>query len=149
MTTKEAFLSAINNKEGKDTISEFSTTFSLREALNKIRLITVASHVLPEFAMANTIKEVQKLAKTELDKPRMEVDELAVRNDLVVHPDHYRPGTYEAINVIREWGLNFALGNAVKYICRAGRKDPSKNIEDLQKAIFYLEDEIKNLKGQK
>lgn len=149
MTPKEAFLSAINSKEDKDTISEFSTTFSLREALNDIRLITMASHVLPELEMANIIKEVQKLAKTELDKPRMEVDELAVRNDLVVHPSHYRPGTYEAIKVIRAWKLNFALGNAAKYICRAGRKDPNKQIEDLQKAIFYLEDEIKNLKDQK
>lgn len=89
------------------------------------------------------------MATSELDKPRMESDEIAVRNDLVSHPSHYRPGTYEAINVIREWRLNFALGNAVKYICRAGRKDPNKQVEDLQKAIFYLQDEVKHLKSQK
>lgn len=70
-------------------------------------------------------------------------------SDFVNHPQHYRPGTYEAINVIREWGLNFALGNAVKYICRAGRKDPSKQIEDLEKAIFYIQNEVETLKNQK
>jgi len=84
-----------------------------------------------------------------LDKPRMEVDELAVRNDLICHPDHYRPGVYEAINVIRAWELNFAMGNALKYICRAGRKDPETEIEDLRKAIFYLQSEIVTLTSHK
>jgi len=67
----------------------------------------------------------------------------------VDHPSHYRPGTYEAINVINAWELNFALGNAVKYICRAGRKDPNKEIEDLEKAIFYLQSEIDKIKSQR
>jgi len=65
----------------------------------------------------------------------------------VNHPDHYRPGTYEAINVIKEWELNFALGNAVKYICRAGRKNPKTLIQDLEKAVFYLNSEIKDAKN--
>ena len=38
----------------------------------------------------------------------------------------------------RPWGLGFNLGNAVKYISRAGKKDPDKYIEDLQKAVWYL-----------
>ena len=84
-----------------------------------------------------------------LDKPRMEVDELAVRNDLISHPEHYRPGVYEAINVIRAWELNFAMGNALKYICRAGRKDPETEIEDLRKAIFYLQSQIVSLESHK
>jgi len=67
----------------------------------------------------------------------------------VTHPDHYRPGTYEAINVIKAWDLNFALGNAVKYICRAGIKDPEKEIEDLRKAIFYLQTEIEERQSHK
>lgn len=37
-------------------------------------------------------------------------------------------------------------GNAIKYICRAGKKDPQKEIEDLQKAIWYISREIKNIK---
>jgi hypothetical protein len=65
----------------------------------------------------------------------------------VDHPNHYRPGTYEAINVINAWELNFSLGNAVKYICRAGRKDPNKEIEDLKKAIFYIQSEIDRIEA--
>ena len=66
----------------------------------------------------------------------------------VNHPDHYGGDTpYEAIKVIRAWGLGFDLGNAVKYISRAGKKDPSKTIEDLEKAVWYLQDEIKHLKS--
>lgn len=65
----------------------------------------------------------------------------------VEHPPHYRTGTYEAINVIRAWELNFSLGNAVKYICRAGLKDKSKTIQDLEKAIFYLQEEINTIKS--
>lgn len=64
-------------------------------------------------------------------------------NDIVNHPSHYVDGRkYEPKDVIRDWNLNFSLGNAVKYISRAGRKDASKTIEDLEKAIFYINDEI-------
>ena len=66
----------------------------------------------------------------------------------VQHPSHYRGGTYEAINVIKAWDLNFCLGNALKYICRAGLKDPSTAVQDLEKAIFYLQDEIKTRKAE-
>lgn len=64
----------------------------------------------------------------------------------VVHPPHYGGDTtYEAIKVIEAWGLGFCLGNAVKYISRAGKKDPAKEIEDLEKAQWYLTREIKKL----
>jgi hypothetical protein len=46
--------------------------------------------------------------------------------------------------VIRAWELEFNLGNAVKYISRAGKKDQQKHIEDLQKAVWYLQDEIEH-----
>lgn len=65
------------------------------------------------------------------------------------HPDHYHPNSIEAIDVIEAWGLNFSLGNTVKYISRAGRKDPSKKIQDLQKASWYLSREIERLKTEK
>lgn len=67
----------------------------------------------------------------------------------VNHPKHYMPGTYEAINVIEAWDLNFCLGNTIKYIARAGKKDPSKNIEDLKKAKWYLDREIETLELEK
>lgn len=64
------------------------------------------------------------------------------------HPLHYggADNPYEAIKVIEAWGLGFNLGNAIKYISRAGKKNPDKTIEDLQKAIWYLNREIVNQK---
>ena len=62
--------------------------------------------------------------------------------DSIHHPPHYGGDTpYEAIKVIEAWGLGFCLGNALKYISRAGRKTPDA-IPDLQKAIWYLNREI-------
>ena len=59
------------------------------------------------------------------------------------HPDYYL-GTrkFEPIDVILDWDLGFCLGNAIKYISRAGRKDKNKTVEDLQKAKWYIEREI-------
>lgn len=66
----------------------------------------------------------------------------------VVHPAHYGGnGVYEVIKVIWAWRLNFQTGNAVKYIARAGVKDPAKRIEDLEKARFYLLREIERLEA--
>lgn len=55
----------------------------------------------------------------------------------VDHPDHYKAGNLEVIDIIEEFGLDFHLGNAIKYILRAGRKteDP---VEDLEKAVWYI-----------
>jgi hypothetical protein len=68
-------------------------------------------------------------------------------NDMVNHPKHYtaHPSGIEAIEVTRH--MNFNLGNAMKYIWRAGVKDEAKHIEDLKKAAFYINDEIKRLGG--
>lgn len=69
-------------------------------------------------------------------------------NDVVNHPSHYTDGKIEVINFIEDKGLNFHRGNAVKYIARAGKKDPNREIEDLQKAVWYLNREIKSLQEQ-
>lgn len=67
------------------------------------------------------------------------------QSDMVNHPSHYtsHPSGIEAIQVTR-W-MNFNLGNAMKYIWRSGIKNPDKQVEDLKKAVFYLNDEIKRL----
>ena len=70
-----------------------------------------------------------------------------VENDPVNHPSHYTSGRFETIEVIEDWGLDFCLGNAVKYISRAGKKNPDKEIEDLKKAVWYIERRIKQLEG--
>ena len=60
--------------------------------------------------------------------------------EAVNNPKHYGGNTtYEAIKVIEAWELNFHLGNVVKYISRAGKKDLTKTKEDLLKAKWYLE----------
>lgn len=60
--------------------------------------------------------------------------------EAVNNPKHYGGDTtYEAIKVIEAWELNFHLGNVVKYISRAGKKDKTKLNEDLQKAKWYLD----------
>jgi hypothetical protein len=61
--------------------------------------------------------------------------------DPVNRPAHYAEGRkYEPIAVIEDWKLNYRTGSAVKYISRAGRKQDA--VEDLQKAVFYLQREI-------
>lgn len=65
----------------------------------------------------------------------------------VNHPAHYGGDTvYEVIKVIEAWGLGFHLGNTVKYVGRAGKKDPVKKLEDLEKAAWYLNRYIETLK---
>ena len=64
----------------------------------------------------------------------------------VNHPRHYGgiDNPYEAIKVIESWDLNFNLGNVIKYVSRAGKKENKK--EDLQKAAWYINRELKKLK---
>lgn len=69
-------------------------------------------------------------------------------DDPVNHPSHYTDGNIEVIDFIEDKQLGYHLGNAVKYISRAGKKDPSKEVEDLRKAMWYIERFIK-LKGGK
>lgn len=59
-----------------------------------------------------------------------------------INPSHYRLGGVEVIDAIEAWELGFHLGNAVKYIARAGKKDPAKRREDLEKARWYLDREL-------
>jgi len=64
----------------------------------------------------------------------------------VNHPAHYNKGKYEVIKVIEDWDLGFHLGNVIKYVARAEHKD--NNVEDLEKALWYLNRKIQILKGE-
>jgi hypothetical protein len=68
-------------------------------------------------------------------------------SEQINNPKHYggADNPYETIKVIEAWGLNFNLGNAVKYISRADKKED--NVQDLRKAMWYLIREIKKLEG--
>ena len=76
------------------------------------------------------------------------------KKESVNHPKHYQdPSGVECITIVRH--RNFDIGNAIKYLWRAGLKseeglsDVDKQIEDLRKAIWYIEDEIKTLESKK
>lgn len=74
---------------------------------------------------------------------------MSQQNNMVNHPNHYggENNPYEVIKVCEAWELDkdAYLFNVVKYIARAGVKDPDKELEDLKKAAFYLNRKIKNL----
>ena len=63
-----------------------------------------------------------------------------------INPSYYQNGI-ETIEAIEAWDLGFCLGNAVKYISRAGKKDPTKTGEDLNKAIWYIQRRIYELEN--
>ena len=69
-------------------------------------------------------------------------------SDMINHPQHYTLGKIEVIDFIEDKGLNFNLGNVVKYVARAGHKKSSgksqeaKALEDLKKARWYIDREI-------
>jgi len=69
--------------------------------------------------------------------------------EMVNHPQHYggEENVYEVVKVAEAWGLNYDayLFNVVKYVARAGKKEPSKELQDLKKALWYLDRKIKNL----
>lgn len=76
------------------------------------------------------------------------MSERGTTKEQVNHPVHYggADNPYEAIKVIEAWGLGFCLGNTVKYISRAGKKDAL--VQDLKKARWYLDREIQNLEKE-
>lgn len=92
--------------------------------------------------------EVQHM---QIDPSKFNVTESGqvVKEDIIGHPSHYCEGRkYEPKDVIRDWDLNFNLGNAVKYISRNGRKDGNSALQDLKKARQYLDFEIAYLEKE-
>ena len=71
-----------------------------------------------------------------------------MQNDPINHPAHYTDGKIEVIDFIIDKQLNYCRGNAVKYIARAGKKDPNKTVEDLKKAAWYISHEIEQLEKE-
>lgn len=68
----------------------------------------------------------------------------------VSHPAHYNKGKIEVIEFIEDQGLGrpFCRGNAIKYLSRAGKKDPNKEIEDLEKARWYIQREVELIRAR-
>ena len=72
-----------------------------------------------------------------------------MKNDPVNRPAHYLsdPSGVECIEITRH--RNFNIGNAIKYLWRAGLKEGNSNVQDLKKAVWYIQDEITRLEGAK
>ena len=67
------------------------------------------------------------------------------KTETVNHPDHYQGNKYEAIDIIEDYNLNFHLGNVIKYVLRADKKN--NRVEDLKKAAWYLNREMEREEG--
>lgn len=92
---------------------------------------------MPKKATKRKATPKKKLAKRKSVRKRKVADP-------VNHPSHYTSGRIEVIDFIEDQKLNYHTGNAVKYISRAGKKDPTKTLQDLKKAQWYLNREISN-----
>jgi hypothetical protein len=66
-----------------------------------------------------------------------------------IKPNYYKNGNFDVIDVANHFKMNFNLGNVLKYIVRAGKKDPKRHLEDLTKAKEYLEREILHITNEK
>jgi len=99
-----------------------------------------------------TVRWKQAQKPTELKREALLTDDEIIalfdrpKPDLVDHPEHYKAGGIETIDFIESKDLNYRLGNVVKYISRAGKKD-SDPVQDLEKAAWYLKREIEARKG--
>lgn len=115
-------------------------------------LVNCRTHV----SLGNISEEdFNNLINTKLDIINSIEEEFAVENDNVNHPEWYtqHPSGIECIEITRHYC--FSIGNAIKYLWRAGLKkemgleDKQKEIEDLEKAIWYIKDRIAQLKKLK
>lgn len=88
--------------------------------------------------------EMKKISSAEEEKE----DCTTKQNDVISHPAHYTQGI-ECMDYIESHKLNYARGNIIKYVTRAGLKDASKEVEDLEKARWYINREIERIKAVK
>ena len=95
-----------------------------------------------ELTSNENIERADKYLIERANKYLMEINK-TIPSDNVNNPSHYNTGTIEVITVIEDWNLNFNLGNAIKYIGRCEHKNNKE--EDIKKAIWYLERELKNI----
>lgn len=148
-----------NNNELKYSFQRGAySTCSFQELHNRIKEGHPVHWSIPvdsipaEFLTSDTSKEfidkIDEYVKEYSPSPEIlkKKPHSAELGEAVNHPAHYGGDTvYEACKVIEAWGLGWHLGTAVKYICRAGKKDPEKEKEDLEKAIWYLQRKLQLL----
>ena len=119
----------------------------------------ISNKRMGEWQSKNKTKEIVMPAKPKISKDQLfpeaiqrakeTLAEYPIPEELVKNPSYYGgvDNPYEVIKVCEAWGLDkdAYLFNVVKYVARAGKKDPQKELEDLKKAIFYLNRKVENL----
>ena len=92
------------------------------------------------YVTAAILEQVSKeYGKNSWEVKMLDIEEKRkMNNDIINHPSHYTDGKFETIEAIESWRLGYHLGNAVKYISRAGKKSKDTELEDLRKARWYI-----------
>ena len=135
----------VNESNLKDAVVESITIGQTLQSIHDIPpQIKINSDKIKEVNTKETLQETLDEVKETLQKTLDKVKE-PVENDNVNHPSHYTDGNIEVMDFIEDKQLNFARGNVIKYVSRAGKKDPNKELEDLKKAMWYLNREIERL----
>lgn len=116
-----------------------------RERLEEMKDSETITYTIPKKIVDKRIKDLKKQGYTKVKNFSANFIYAPKIEDSVNHPSYYASGKIEVIDFIEDQKLGFNLGNSVKYISRAGKKDPAKLIEDLKKAQWYLNREISNL----
>ena len=109
---------------------------------HKIDCSELECEVCPFNEIARTCQALTPSQNIAIAKAYLNKNNEPIPSDNVNNPSHYNTGTIEVITVIEGWKLNFNLGNAIKYIGRCEHKNNKE--EDIKKAIWYLERELKN-----
>lgn len=119
-------------------VYEFADTL-LRKACNDI-----GERDNLDMKVAHALDIIRSVRDDPISQPQVDTDTI---HDPVNHPSHYtsHPSGVEAIEITRHMGFN--LGNAMKYLWRNGLKDGQPAVQDLEKAVWYIQDEIARLKS--
>ena len=129
--------------EGK-TVKEIKAKLKCSHAL----IAVVLRNYKNKTKKSKIVKAVEEMKQVldviEVRRPKHRLQ--ATETDLVNHPPHYKAGGFETIDFIEAKDLNYRLGNVIKYVSRAGKKN-SDPVQDLEKAAWYLQREITARKG--
>lgn len=127
-----------NNKTVTVDVSQmFDVATKILDQIDKIYPTQCSNdNALVSYAKAKDNCKSNRLATPEYKN----VGQQDKQQEMVNHPSHYQGNKFEVIDIIEDYNLGFNLGNAIKYILRAGKKNDY--VEDLKKAIWYLQREI-------
>jgi hypothetical protein len=160
------FLTANPTMPLKDVAIKFDTSYQIvymvKKGMQEKRTTVSASEVIAAQKAGISVEEFAKtkikakrerkpenintmIAEARDARKEMAIEMIEPKSDPVNHPAHYKAGGIETIDFIEAKGLNYRLGNVVKYITRADHKGNRK--QDLEKAMWYLKREIETNQG--